>query len=870
MDATTKPLATTGKKLLTIGAIFVTGAALVLSQNLTNVQASEEQNFIKAAEVSAGETFATVIASDGTVYSRGWNSQGQLGITAGQTVNISGWNKVELPEKISSINSPYDHSVATSESGHIFTWGPNDIGQSGNGTTNPTYTPTQVTAALRYDKIAAGADFTLALDGEGRLWSWGNNDAGQLGDGTNTARNTPGVASTDARFADVYAGKNFSFARTAAGELYSWGNNDAGQLGDGTNTARNTPAPTAAGNSWNAVATNIQSQTVLALSSNGYMYSWGENAHGELGIGTDWRQLQVEENERVEREIARIKANDATRRQGLINACVAAKVADARAAAQAEADRKQTEQDAAYKAANPTPRPTATPTPTPNPTATPAPTRSPEPTVAPSPAPIQPTPVDPDDYVAECTTQVDATFQATDTSGIKPAVIAEPALRGNAVAPEIITQQLKFTKIALGSENGYAIDALNRLYAWGSDADGQTGINVDDANAHTQVPVSILAKASSITAGNKFAAAVSTTDVYVWGKNTNGELLTDPAQEAKVLTPQKRASGYDTVVAGIGTVYATTGTTVRAWGDNTKGQLGANSTEKQAFAPVDLTSQLRTVAPYNNGAVGLDVSNQLVGWGQNTDGEFGNGAASDKTVPAVTAKIIDTFKQAKAGYLYTLAVDETGQMWGWGSGESKLLGPLATANSLYPVPVPIGSNLDYLAAGQQVAIAASKDTVFIWGSSLGDEVQQYPLAGVKQVAAGNKHVLALTEEGKLWNWGDDSLGVQNQEEQRTLTEADTATSYSFVAAGNGTTFGITTDGELKGWGDNANNVLQLNSDQETQVTLNFEQISIANGYALGVDTNGVVWGWGSNSYNVLGSSSTQNTPYALPLISEGN
>ena len=57
--------------------------------------------------------------------------------------------------------------------------------QLGNGTTDGSYRPVQVTALG-----ANGADVSVswthscARSKDGRLWCWGRNDAGQLGDGT--------------------------------------------------------------------------------------------------------------------------------------------------------------------------------------------------------------------------------------------------------------------------------------------------------------------------------------------------------------------------------------------------------------------------------------------------------------------------------------------------------------------------------------------------------------------------------------------------------------------------------------------------------------------------------------------------------------
>lgn len=834
MNEAAKPVASWTKKLLVIAAATVTVAGLVYAQNIVQVKAADDQKFVKVTDVQAGDTFATILTDDGAVYSKGWNSQGQLGVEVGAEVPVNSWTKVTLDEPVSSISGQYDHASALTTSGHLFTWGPNSEGAAGNGTQNPQYTPTQVTGELRYNKLATGGNFTVALDSSGKLWTWGNNDAGQLGNGTTESSSEPVAAETDLRFANVFAGNDYAFAIDLAGGLYSWGNNDAGQLGNGSNVNANVPTPTGAGLTWSQVATNPNSKTVAAISTAGDLFTWGENKNGELGIGADWRKQQADENARVQREIEAIKARDADRKERLIDACVAQKVADATAAAAAPAP---------TPSATPTPGATATPRPTPTPT---------------------PKPIDPQQFVDGCTAEVNSTFQATDTSNLKPAIIPEPELQPGVTAP-VQVGTAKFSIVSVGSMNVYAIDTNSNLYAWGSDANGQTGLNLEDEKTHTQVPVQILKNVMQVSAGDRFAYAVQKDNTLLgWGLNTDGVLQSDPAQEPKLLTPTKKDVGYTNVVTSLTTVYGFRGYTNVAWGNNRNGELGTGDKQEFNATPAETTRKLSSVSSFRTGAVGLGLSGELLFWGTNSEGEFGDLAPSTSPVYEVTNNPRDVFTSVSSGYLYTLAVDESGAVWGWGSNISRTVNPeSAEPRSLYPVRIPLSGKFVSVAAGQQVAAAYTTDKVLIWGEGLGSTVQSYDFANAKSVSAGNKHVVVLAEDGTVWNWGDDSPGAKNQSEQMKLSEADTETKYSFVTAGGDTTFGVTVDGDLEGWGSNPNNIL------ETKVDLGLTKVSVHEGYVLGVDQNGVVWGWGYNPYRVFGLTSTKPNPTALPLILDG-
>ena len=66
--------------------------------------------------------------------------------------------------------------------------------------------------------------------------------------------------------------------------LYSFGRNDYGQLGQGTSDLNAHPTPTKVGTStWKAVAGGWQHS--LAIDSDGYLYSFGYNDYGQLGLG---------------------------------------------------------------------------------------------------------------------------------------------------------------------------------------------------------------------------------------------------------------------------------------------------------------------------------------------------------------------------------------------------------------------------------------------------------------------------------------------------------------------------------------------------------------------------------------------------------
>ena len=88
----------------------------------------------------------------------------------------------------------------------------------------------------------------IAKDSSGKLYSWGNNDSGELGNGTTKNSSMP-VCISDIEnsslkgknIVKVYSNGYTMIVKDSNGKLYSWGYNGYGQLGDGTTTNSSMP-----------------------------------------------------------------------------------------------------------------------------------------------------------------------------------------------------------------------------------------------------------------------------------------------------------------------------------------------------------------------------------------------------------------------------------------------------------------------------------------------------------------------------------------------------------------------------------------------------------------------------------------------------
>jgi alpha-tubulin suppressor-like RCC1 family protein len=272
------------------GACSGDGICTVIMDSDKTVDA-EFDTTVAYPAIYAGKEHTVALKSDGTVWTWGDNTYGQLGVDPSTTPQSA--DPVQVPglSNVKAVAAGGYHCFALLHNGDVYAWGDNTYGQLGDGTTDGSFSPVLTDSDVHGSTaIAAGAYHSLALRGD-TVYAWGLNSSGQLGINSTTDSLLPvRVMRADDPTRDemkhvtaIAAGSYHSLAVKDDGTVWTWGDNTYGQLGDATPSQR----PFA------DVVTNLSGITGIAAGAahslaheGGIVHAWGDNAYGQLGDNT--------------------------------------------------------------------------------------------------------------------------------------------------------------------------------------------------------------------------------------------------------------------------------------------------------------------------------------------------------------------------------------------------------------------------------------------------------------------------------------------------------------------------------------------------------------------------------------------------------
>ena len=349
---------------------------------------------------------------------------------------------------------------------------------------------------------------------------------------------------------------------------------------------------------------------------------------------------------------------------------------------------------------------------------------------------------------------------------------------------------------------GGGVVQAGNLYGWGHNSFGQLGDGTaTDHYVPMPVDMSGVLSGKIVTAiaggGVHTVALTSEGKVYDWGYNGAGELgdgttvnrLRPVAVDmsrvllGKVVTSISGGLFHTVALASDGRVYT--------WGDNTYGQLGDGTTTSSTTpVAVNMIGELSrkiiiAIAGAESHTVALTSEGKVYAWGRNNEGELGDGTTISRSTPVATdmsgvlsGKIVTAIT---VGDEHTVALTSEGKVYAWGRNTYGQLGDGTFTNRTTPTAVNTsgvlsGKIVTAIAAGGDHTVALTSDgQVFDWGNNtygqLGNGTiahNSMPVAAfsggvlsgkiVTRIAAGGVHTLARISDGRIYAWGNNSYG----------------------------------------------------------------------------------------------------------------
>jgi alpha-tubulin suppressor-like RCC1 family protein len=309
--------------------------------------------------------------------------------------------------------------------------------------------------------------------------------------------------------------------------------------------------------------------------------------------------------------------------------------------------------------------------------------------------------------------------------------------------PGYLTELPPVRVIAAGNDFDLAIqkDGDSKLCRWGENDLAQLGAptigHIDNPVCELPVPDRIL----SLAAGGAHALALQSgppgLKIWTWGRNDHWQLgrvasqTCGPTGLACGNAPDEVPDFHDVIAVAAGEAHSLalrTDGSVWAWGSAGQSQLGDPDVSTESRIPVEVRTadqgarpwprleKISDIAAGGRHSLALTDEGDVWAWGDDNFGQVGTATPNLITLQtfAVQVKGLDHVTEIAAGDDFSLALKSDGTVWAWGANTRGQLGATSTDTcgptkaSCSFTPIRVGS-----------------------------------LAGVRHIAAGGNHALAL-------------------------------------------------------------------------------------------------------------------------------
>lgn len=493
----------------------------------------------------------------------------------------------------------------------------------------------------------------------------------------------------------------------------------------------------------------------------------------------------------------------------------------------------------------------------------------------------------------------------------------------NAWYPTMLGTDTNWAKVACGDGHMIAVKTNGTLWIWGRNDNGQLGKGTNRSNVNLPEQLGNDTNWVDVTAGKNHSlikksdgslwfvgACYSTTIVsqlwlvnntYNWATmgagsftdyaiKQNGELWTWNNSNGRNTAPVRvgnlsnwaKVSNSHTYSPEYHALFLKTDGSLWAIGNNYFGQLGNGSTSHQTAAPVRIGSENNwmDIVAGSHYSFGIKTDNSFFAWGRNHHAQFGNGE-NKNTIKAISDTTFwEEMSSSVSSYNgHTLAIQNDGTLWAWGSNNDGQLGNGSTyTHQSLPLKVGNANNWAKVTNGFHFSIAITESGT-LWGFGRNSR-RQLGLAGSTSnrttpvqinidsnwvdISAGSEFVIALKNNGTLWAWGynyDGQLGNGTTNTIDTPTQIGIDTNWISISTGYNHSMGLKSDSTLWTWGSNQHGQLGRTGSTSIPTQVGADKwVYIAAGglHSLGIKSDSTLWAWGRNLYAQLGDNTETN------------
>jgi alpha-tubulin suppressor-like RCC1 family protein len=711
---------TTGK-LYSSGDTSNYGAGYDFSQK-SSVQIGTLSNW---KSFSAGGSHTIAISQSGSLWAFGLNNVGQLG--DGTVVNKNSPVQIGTLNTWVSASCGPSHTIAMKSDGTMWSWGLNSTNALGDLTSNNKSSPVQIGTLNTWVNISSGFGHVLALKNNGTLWAWGYGPVGALGDNTSVNRNSPVQVGADTNWSKISAAGDQSFAIKTTGTLWGWGDNSNGGVGDNTVVTRSSPVQIGTRNDWTNIPTgNKGNGNGFAVRSDGTMWSWGYGINHQLGLyhsGSDIARVDTQ------LKFTNISAGGSHSMAVAANGTLWG-------------------------------------------------------------------------WGGNNTNGQLGTNNTTTTTS----------------SPVQIGTLNSWSKLFASWSGTMAIKTDGTLWGWGRNTTyGQLGDNTVVTKS-SPVQIGTLNTWSTLAVGNYHTLALKTDGtLWSWGFNGNGELGQNIATATNRSSPVQVGTETNWAWIGAGSFHSLavkTNGTLWTWGRGTSGELGSG-----VVTPRSSPVQLGTLTNWSNVQGGgffsmaIKTDGTLWSWGSNGSGRLGDGTSTNRSSPVQVGTLnnwSNIYPGEDAGsniYGSCAAIKTDGTLWAWGMNGNGQNGQGEFTIIARSSPVQIGTNTNFASGsfGQEHGIALLNDgTLASWGIQFAAVLGQNLSFNINRssptqvgdfnsswsdtiISVGQQHTVARKSNGTLWSWGGNvsgQLGHNDVIGRSSPVQVGTLNNWKLVSAGN--------------------------------------------------------------------------------------